>query len=115
LLQTRFGTGISLQVNIAEPYDQYLIPPLTLQLLVENAVKHNQVSPSKPLKVEIQCEGGTLIVQNNKQPKRAAASHGTGLSNISAKYKLLNQPDIFIRNEEDRFTVKVPLIKPASI
>jgi hypothetical protein len=115
LLQTRFGTGISLQVDIEEPYHQHLVPPLTLQLLVENAVKHNQVSASKPLKVEIGCEGGTLVVQNNRQPKRAAASHGMGLSNISAKYKLLDQPDIFILNEEHRFTVKVPLIKPAAI
>jgi LytS/YehU family sensor histidine kinase len=115
LLQTRFGTGISLQVNIEEPYHQHLVPPLTLQLLVENAVKHNQVSASKPLKVEIGCEDGTLVVQNNRQPKRAAASHGMGLSNISAKYKLLNQPDLFILNEEYRFTVKVPLIKPAAI
>jgi hypothetical protein len=67
------------------------------------------------LKVEIGCEDGTLVVQNNRQPKRAAASHGMGLSNISAKYKLLNQPDLFILNEEYRFTVKVPLIKPAAI
>jgi hypothetical protein len=115
LLQTRFGAGISLQIEVAEWYMSHLMPPLTLQLLVENTVKHNQVSVRKPLQVLITAADEMLIVQNNKQLKRATASTGVGLSNIAAKYQLLNQPDIFILNEDNKFIVKVPLIKPVSI
>jgi LytS/YehU family sensor histidine kinase len=111
LLQTRFGAGLSLQVDVPEPFALDLVPPLTLQLLVENAVKHNQVSVRKPLQVCITATDSFLTVQNNKQLKRSAASTGMGLSNIAAKYRLLNQPDIIILDEESRFTVKVPLIK----
>jgi sensor histidine kinase YesM len=113
LLQTRFQEGLNLQIQVEEKYLSCLIPPLTLQILVENAVKHNQVSSRKPLQVSITLEEGNwLVVQNNLQPKRiAVASNGMGLSNISAKYKLLNQPEVIIMQEATAFTVKVPLLK----
>ncbi|WP_128545239.1 sensor histidine kinase [Larkinella soli] len=116
LLQTRFGQGISLTVEGAEPYEHYLIPPLTLQMLVENAVKHNQVSISKPLCVGIGVEGGRwLSVTNNVQQKRVSIpTTGTGLANIAAKYRLLNQPEVQVMAEPSRFTVKVPLIQPVT-
>ncbi|GAB3182353.1 sensor histidine kinase [Telluribacter humicola] len=114
LLQTRFGTGISLDVRVDEAAQQLQIPPLTLQILVENAVKHNQVSVRKPLRVEIRSEDGKwLVVENNFQPKRQAApSNGMGLNNITTKYRLLNQPQVQIFNDETNFTVKVPLLTP---
>jgi hypothetical protein len=116
LLRTRFGEGISMEVEIAESLQNCLIPPLTLQILVENAMKHNQVSARKPLTVTIRSEAGAwLEVRNNLQPKRVAApSSGMGLSNIAAKYKILNQPDIQVLKEADYFLVKVPLINPTS-
>lgn len=112
LLRTRFGEAISLQIDVAESLHNCLLPPLTLQILVENAMKHNQVSVRKPLAVTIRGEGGEwLVISNNLQPKRVAApSNGMGLSNIAAKYKLLNQPDVIIIKEADSFTVKVPLL-----
>jgi sensor histidine kinase YesM len=114
LLQTRFQEGLFLQIDIPEKYVHYLVPPLTLQILVENAVKHNQVSSRKPLQIDITLEEGNwLVVQNNIQPKRVAvASNGMGLSNISAKYHLLNQPQVVILQGTASFTVKVPLLKP---
>jgi hypothetical protein len=116
LLQTRFGEGIALHINVHENIHQQLLPPLTLQMLVENAVKHNQVSVRKPLKVEIFSEDDQwLIVRNNFQPRRGAASNGMGLSNIASKYRLLNQPEMSIENDEHSFTVKLPLIKPATV
>jgi hypothetical protein len=116
LLQTRFGEGISLETEVAEKYHYHLIPPLTLQMLLENAVKHNQVSARKPLHVIIRADEGTLVVQNNYQPKRSVAtSNGMGLSNIAAKYKLLNQPEVLILNGDEHFTVRVPLIKPTAV
>jgi hypothetical protein len=116
LLQTRFGEGIQLQVAVDEKFLTHFIPPLTLQMLLENAVKHNQVSARKPLLVTIQTETSSLVVTNNSQPKRSVTtSNGMGLSNIAAKYKLLNQPDVVILSEAEQFSVRVPLIKPIDV
>jgi hypothetical protein len=115
LLKTRFGTGLLLNIAVADRFASYLLPPLTLQLLLENAVKHNQVSLRKPLEVCITATEEGLVIENNKQPKRTVASTGIGLSNIAAKYRLLNQTDILFMDQSSRFTVKVPLIKPESI
>jgi LytS/YehU family sensor histidine kinase len=81
-------------------------------MLVENAVKHNQVSVRKPLAVRIGIEEGKwLVIVNNTQPKRTSVpSSGMGLANIATKYKLLNQPHVQVQHYPDRFTVKVPLI-----
>ncbi|GAA4453361.1 hypothetical protein GCM10023189_18270 [Nibrella saemangeumensis] len=113
LLQTRFGNGIALNVDVADGCLDTLIPPLTLQILVENAVKHNQVSVRKPLQVNVLIEQNRwLVVTNNIQRKRVAVpTNGMGLSNIATKYKLLNQPDIVVTEEPKRFNVKIPLIQ----
>ncbi|PSR56036.1 histidine kinase [Adhaeribacter arboris] len=112
LLRTRFGEGITLKMQVAENLMNCLIPPLTLQILLENAMKHNQVSVRKPLDVIIQSEQDWLVISNNLQPKRGTVlSNGMGLTNITAKYKILNQPEVIILKEPNCFTVKVPLIK----
>lgn len=112
LLLMRFGEGAWMKTSIDEQAKQCLIPPLTLQMLVENAIKHNQVSVRKPLEVKIWSEDNKwLVVQNNLQPKRHASSTGVGLSNIATKLKLLNQPDLQIIDDGQFFTIKVPLIK----
>jgi LytS/YehU family sensor histidine kinase len=116
LLQTRFGDGINLRIDVPEEYLDYTIPPLTLQMLLENAVKHNQVSARKPLQISISEEEGELVVKNTNQPKRSAvSSNGMGLSNIAAKYKLLNQSELTIIHDEESFTVKLPLLKPTVV
>lgn len=116
LLQTRFGRGISLSVEGTEPYELHQMPPLTLQMLLENAVKHNQVSVSKPLQVCVTVdEDAWLTVTNNVQQKRTSVpTTGMGLTNIATKYKLLGQPDVQILNTPTHFTVKVPLINPVA-
>jgi sensor histidine kinase YesM len=112
LLKTRFGDGISLDIRILPDSYQSLIPPLTLQILVENAVKHNVVSASKPLKISIyNTEPTTLTITNNFQKKTVhVTSNGMGLANIAAKFKLLNQPEINIQESETAFIVSLPLI-----
>ncbi|WP_460981484.1 histidine kinase [Spirosoma fluminis] len=113
LLKTRYGQGICLQVDIHDTYQEFLLPPLTLQLLVENAVKHNVVSPNNPLTIRIYTDNdGALVVRNNLQRKRLnrLASTKKGLENINLKYKLLNQPAIDICETDDAFDVIVPLI-----
>lgn len=113
MLHTRFPEGLQLSVHIADEYYKYLLPPLTLQILLENAVKHNAVLPSAPLQIKIYTDDSShLVVENNIQQKTSPVqSHKKGLNNIRTKYKLLNQPEIVIHHTEKQFRVTLPLIK----
>lgn len=113
LLKTRFGEGLTLTIDLPEEVYLSSIPPLTLQILLENAVKHNIVSVSKPLVITISsCDADHICVENNLQKKTLnVASNGMGLTNIAAKYKLLNKPAIDIDNRVGTFKVTLPLIK----
>ena len=112
LLKTRFGAGILLQVAIPPALADCLLPPLTLQMLVENAVKHNNVSKEAPLTIHIAgTEEGWLSVKNNLQPKTGVVdSTGIGLNNIREKYKLLGLPDVQLLADGREFTVLIPLV-----
>ncbi|HZF66396.1 MAG TPA: histidine kinase [Chitinophagaceae bacterium] len=113
LLATRFGENFSITLQIDEPYLAYLIPPLTLQLLVENAVKHNTISKEQPLQIRLfTTASDRLHVVNNLQRKRSSvASANVGLGNIIGKYRLLKCPDVEIKESAAEFIVIVPLIK----
>lgn len=112
LLQTRFGKGVELLKSIQPDDNSMLLPPLTLQLLVENAVKHNTVGKSKPLVIEIISREDYLLVKNNLQRKSIKVeSSKVGLSNIAEKYRLINKSTIEITEADGYFSVKVPLIK----
>ena len=112
LLKTRHGDGLHLNITIDDRYQTYQLPPLTLQLLVENAVKHNIVLPDQPLRIAIQTdEHAQLQVRNNIQRKTIrVASNGVGLANILSKYQMLNQPPPIIREANEEFVVTLPLI-----
>ena len=116
LLKTRYGQGIVLSLAIEPVFQSYLLPPLTLQLLVENAVKHNVVSASRPLSIRIYTsKTGSLCISNTIQRKisRSNTSTQKGLLNITEKYRLLNQPPIQITETDKVFEVVIQLIKPA--
>ncbi len=115
LLQTRFGKGIEVQIDVDEAYYSFQLPPLTLQLLLENAVKHNSLSPAKPLQIRIFTdEVNNLFVLNTLRKKNnVVPSSQTGLRNISRKYQLLKQPDVVVKQTEDCFQVTIPLIPAA--
>ncbi|MBD2753385.1 sensor histidine kinase [Spirosoma validum] len=114
LLKTRFGRSISMDIAVDESYQEALLPPLTLQLLVENAVKHNVVLKNQPLTICIRTDQQKqLIVENTLQRKKIRVeSNGVGLSNIAIKYRLLNQPSPLIEEEEGWFRVTLPLLMP---
>lgn len=112
LLKTRYGNALELNVDVAPLYHRYLIPSLSLQLLVENAVKHNIASNDHPLVIDIfTTEGNQLIVNNNLQRKlvKGISTH-IGLENIKMKYQLLHQAGFQIIEDEKNFTVALPLI-----
>jgi hypothetical protein len=111
LLTTRFGTALQARIDVPNQWLNHRIPPLTLQLLVENAVKHNVVSAKQPLFLHITVENGCLAVANNLQPKTLKMpSEKIGLANIMARYRLLHQPDVVVENTGSQFVVRLPLI-----
>lgn len=113
LLKTRFDEGLQLNIRVSSTYLNYGLPPLTLQLLVENAVKHNVILPESPLVINIYTdEAENLVVINNLQKKTVSIETGKlGLSNIIAKYRLMGHKDIMIKQTKEVFQVLVPLIK----
>ena len=112
LLEMRHSDAIRLQVEVDKKYHKYLLPSLSLQLLVENAVKHNVVSKSQPLIIDIfSMEGNRLAVNNNLQLKRVKLpSNKIGLNNIRSKYELLKQSGYEVLQDAKNFTVVLPLI-----
>jgi two-component system, LytTR family, sensor kinase len=112
LLQTRHGEAVQLNTDIDKRYYPYLLPSLTLQLLVENVVKHNALSKNKPLVIDIFTTTGNKLVVNNNLQRRTikAPSNKVGLDNIRARYALLRQYDFQVIENEKNFTVVLPLI-----
>ncbi|MGN6341428.1 MAG: sensor histidine kinase [Flavisolibacter sp.] len=112
MLTKRFPEGLQVSININDEDRQKMLPPLTLQLLLENAVKHNAVLASKPLHVQINSEGRNILkVCNNLQPKTSPVqSNRMGLHNIITKYKLLNKPGVSITKTDESFCILLPLI-----
>ncbi|MDB5240596.1 MAG: Sensor protein lytS, partial [Spirosoma sp.] len=112
LLQTRHGQGLQLVTRINPQYVNYHLPPLTLQLLVENAVKHNVILPNQPLTIAIETdEQARLMVRNNLQRKSSrVVSNGVGLVNILTKYRILSQNLPLVYDDGQSFVVTLPLI-----
>jgi len=113
MLKTRYTDGLEMETQISDQYLEYLLPQLTLQMLVENAVKHNMILKNSPLKILIMTtNSGKLIVSNNLQRKdRKVSSNKVGLSNIVNKYRLMRQEEIAVRDDGKEFAVVVPLIQ----
>ncbi len=115
LLRTRHGQSIHLNIAVDEQYNGALLPPLTLQLLVENAVKHNVILLRRPLTICIRTTNqNQLVVENTLQRKTIRVeSNGIGLSNIAIKYRLLNQTSPLVEEYNGWFKVTLPLLTPS--
>ena len=110
LLTIRYGDAASLKIEIDKGLQQLPIPPLTLQLLVENAVKHNVVSTDQPLRIHVRANENELIVLNNKTGTPAqTASHRVGLKNIKNRYAFFSPLEIQVK-DDDYFEVKLPML-----
>lgn len=113
LLSQRYGAAYQCQIDLPPAsVSGYLIPPLTLQTLLENAVKHNRIDLEHPMKVRIWEEKGQLIMENPIHPRKdQPPSHGVGLENLRQRYLILSNQTIEIQEQEDRFRVILPPLK----
>ena len=110
----RFGDNLRLKWDIADDALDELIVPMSLQLLLENAIKHNVISKSKPLIVDVKVEGQRLIVSNNLQVKSSQlSSTKLGLQNIKSRYDLISDESPKITNDGEKFEVSLPLLQPS--
>lgn len=113
LQKKRYCQNLQLKIEVGEKELASLIPPMVLQMLVENAIKHNVVSTEKPLNVKIFTDEKHIVVTNNLQPKKdAAPSTGIGLANIRNRYCLLGFGETIIIGSGEQFIVKLPIIYP---
>jgi two-component system, LytTR family, sensor kinase len=111
LLKTRFGNNLSIDISVPEEKLKNNIVPLSLQLLMENAIKHNIVSAERPLKIDLYAVNGSLVVRNNLQKKKQLSeSTGIGLDNIRNRYKLLGDKQVMVSESDTSFSVSIPLI-----
>lgn len=111
LLKTRFGESLQVNFDIAAETLDLQITPVTLQILIENAIKHNVINENNPLIIHIESNGDTLIIENNIQKKKQVeTSNGQGLVNLQTLYSFLSDREIVVSEQEDVFLVKIPLI-----
>ncbi len=111
LIKMRFEDSIifTLPENLSNP--EAKVVPLSLQLLLENAVKHNVVTENRKLHITIKEEDGNLVVTNNIQPKQVIkSSTGVGLLNIRQRYQLLTNRPVLIKKDENIFSISIPLL-----
>ena len=112
LMKIRYGDNLSIQYNVNERYNDFYIMPISLQLLIENAIKHNVINDKRPLTILIETtENNTIKVSNTIQPKISAeTSEGVGLANLTERYNLLFGKEIVI-TQNGVFGVEIPLIE----
>jgi len=113
LLKIRYGDNLSINTKINNDFLYFRIPPLTLQILIENAVKHNEISKNKPLLIEVLSNAGESIWVMNKIQEKLTPEEGNGIGlyNLSKLFRLLGK-EISISNDKQEFKVEIPLIKP---
>jgi len=111
LQQTRFKKGLQVNINVPEEYMHYKIAPVTLQNLIENAIKHNIIDSSSPLVIDIFIEGDYIVVKNNLQKKKVVeTSNKKGLEQFASLYKYLSRLPVEITETPINFQIKIPLI-----
>lgn len=114
LMKTRYRDRIEIDVNIDEEFMDMKIPPLALQSLVENSVKHNEISSTNPLTVKVYSNGNSLVVENPIRSRSTLAEGmGTGLYNLKKRYSLLLKKEVLVSTGNDIFKVELPLKQPA--
>jgi len=111
LLKIRHGNALKFKNNV-NALSKDFVAPMSLQMLIENCIKHNVVSEDDPLEISISRENDYLVVTNNLQPRNQPKTEGSGigLSNIKSRYKFLSDKTVEIIEDKTSFTVKLPVI-----
>ncbi len=113
LFKIRYADKLFFDVEIPERYNDYQLPALSLQPLLDNAVKHNTILSSRPFHVAITIENEELVISNPKRPKlEAEPSTGVGLENLSRRWDLIAHQAVVVEQDSENFVVRLPLIKP---
>lgn len=111
LLETRFRGSLKINLDIAAHAQEQAIVPVTLQVLIENAIKHNIVDKDRPLTIDLVTIGDYLVVGNNLQERKSVeSSNKKGLERLRSLYGFLTERPVIVEKTDDRFNVKVPLI-----
>ncbi len=112
LLQIRHDGKLQLSTDLNAEQEETMLPPCAVQVLIENAIKHNEFTDQNPLQISISMNGNYIRVSNNSKPKLYAVnSTGIGLKNLSSRYRLIGRKDIEIEKSKDQFSVKLPIIR----
>lgn len=112
LMKIRFGENLSISMNLEAKNDEMTVP-LTLQMLLENAIKHNEVSKAFPLTIQIDRVEEDCVLMKNKLQEKEQTQHqsGVGLENIKARYKFISEKKVEISKTNDFFEVRIPIVK----
>ena len=111
LAETRFGGALKINFDVRKDSLERAIVPVTLQILIENALKHNIADHDKPLRIDILTVGDYLVISNNLQVRRTVeSSNKQGLENLKSLYGFLSAKPVIVEALNDRFNVKIPLI-----
>ncbi|MFD1875567.1 sensor histidine kinase [Hymenobacter bucti] len=111
LMETRFGAALRVEWDVDQAWEQALVPPTTVQMLLENAIKHNGSTTRKPLRIKVSAADGLLVVENNRQPRTdVMPSTHLGLQNIQRRYHHLTDRPVEIVPTPEFFVVRLPLL-----
>jgi hypothetical protein len=111
LLKMRFENSILFEIQDRFDNEDAKVVPLALQLLLENCIKHNEVSETKPLHIKISVQNGALVVSNNLQKKEVLCDRkGVGLENIVSRYGILTQRKVLVEENENEFKISIPIL-----
>jgi LytS/YehU family sensor histidine kinase len=113
LIKIRFSEAVNMMIEINDlAAEDFLIPPISMQALVENAIKHNEFNDKVPLGINVSVSSNYVVVKNVVNPKSyAVPTSGIGLTNLDNRYKLITKRNIIIENNFKMFSVKLPILK----
>jgi len=113
LLKIRFSEAVNMEIEITDlAAEDFLIPPISMQALVENAIKHNEFTDLNPLTINVSVSSNYVVIRNAIKPKNyAPPTSKIGLNNLDNRYKLITKRNIIIENNFKFFTVKLPILK----
>ncbi|UZR97372.1 sensor histidine kinase [Chondrinema litorale] len=111
IIKERFGDAVMIKKNIDCKFMRSKVLPLSIQMLIENAIKHNNFDSLHPLCISIHSNDEQLEVENNLRPRFVANNHSLGLYNINQRYKYLSDKEVIIKKTDSLFNVQIPLLK----